>query len=187
LPILERDYKKALATLNQAEIVTFYDSYPASYFLERGLVYRLLGEKEQAQADIKHVIELLTPINYQRNEFNVSYDLVGLATAHALLGNNEQAYQLAQQAIKLYTLEMDRVGAPAAHAGAIFALALAGYRDEALVLIEQSLQTIGGFKRWYLFLDPKWDFFRDDKRFNTLVKPDNLDRSMHVNRENKNL
>ncbi len=58
-------------------------------------------------------------------------------------------------------------------------LALAGRRDESLKEIERLLQQPGGFIRWFLYLDPAWDFFRDDERFNELIRPLNLDEALH--------
>ena len=50
-------------------------------------------------------------------------------------------------------------------------LALAGKRDEAIAEIARLLEHPTGFSRWMLYLDPRWDFFRDDERFNTLIRP----------------
>ena len=55
---------------------------------------------------------------------------------------------------------------------------MAGKREEALVEIERLLQHPIGFSPWLLYLDPRWDFFRDDERFNTLVRPDDLAETM---------
>jgi len=55
-----------------------------------------------------------------------------------------------------------------------YVLALVGQHDEALILLEKLLNTPNGFKRWHLYLDPRWDFFRDDERFNQLIKPLNI-------------
>lgn len=54
-------------------------------------------------------------------------------------------------------------------------MAKAGHRDQALAEIERLLNTPAGMNHWNLFLDPRWDFFRDDERFNELVRPLNLE------------
>jgi hypothetical protein len=51
---------------------------------------------------------------------------------------------------------------------------MSGNRDEALLEIERLLSIPSPMDRWTLYLDPMWDFFRDDERFNQLVRPLNL-------------
>ena len=53
-------------------------------------------------------------------------------------------------------------------------LGLTGRQEEALAEIERLLDTPAGLRRWDLHLSPYWDFFRDDERFNELVRPLNL-------------
>ena len=55
-----------------------------------------------------------------------------------------------------------------------FVLARAGEREEALERLNSSLDKTGGESRWELYLDPQWNFFRDNERFNELVRPLNL-------------
>ena len=56
-------------------------------------------------------------------------------------------------------------------------LAMAGKRDEALKRLADSVDKTGGLTRWHLYLDPAWDFFREDERFNELARPLNLDEA----------
>ncbi|NQV85893.1 MAG: hypothetical protein HQ492_02325 [Woeseiaceae bacterium] len=56
-------------------------------------------------------------------------------------------------------------------------LALSGEKGRALELIAQIIDKPAGFRRWDLYLDPRWDFFRDDERFNDLIRPLNLDKA----------
>ena len=54
-------------------------------------------------------------------------------------------------------------------------LALVGQRELALKEIERLIDTPGSnLTRWGMTLDPRWDFFRDDERFNDLIRPLNL-------------
>ena len=41
--------------------------------------------------------------------------------------------------------------------------------------IERLLNTPAGLSRWDLYLNPDWDFFRDDERFNALARPENME------------
>mgnify|MGYP006919349892 CR=1 FL=1 len=56
-------------------------------------------------------------------------------------------------------------------------LALSGEKGRALELIAQIIDKPAGFRRWDLYLDPRRDFFRDDERFNDLIRPLNLDKA----------
>ncbi len=59
-------------------------------------------------------------------------------------------------------------------------LALTGERDRALEMMAQLIDEPAGFARWELYLDPRWDFIRDDDRFNDLIRPDNLEQSIYA-------
>ena len=61
-----------------------------------------------------------------------------------------------------------------------FVTALTGERDRALELMAQLIDMPAGFIRWEMYLDPRWDFFRDDDRFNELIRPDNLELSVQA-------
>ena len=54
---------------------------------------------------------------------------------------------------------------------------MAGKRDEALRRLADSVDQVEGLTRWELHLSPAWDFFRDDKRFNELARPLNLEEA----------
>ena len=54
---------------------------------------------------------------------------------------------------------------------------MAGEREESLMEIERLLNTPAGLSRWELYLNPDWDFFRDDERFNALARPKNLEEA----------
>ena len=64
-------------------------------------------------------------------------------------------------------------------------LALVGRRDEALAMMPMLLEIPNGFEKWWLYLDPRWDFMRDDERFNELIRPDNLEQSIHATKKNR--
>ena len=40
--------------------------------------------------------------------------------------------------------------------------------------LRRVVPRVEGFSRWQLHLDPAWDFFRDDPRFNDLVRPEGV-------------
>ena len=43
--------------------------------------------------------------------------------------------------------------------------------QESFDILARMIDKPAGFNRWVLTLDPRWDFFRDDERFNDLIRP----------------
>lgn len=56
-------------------------------------------------------------------------------------------------------------------------LGMAGKREESLAELENLVKQGANISPWRLSLDPNWDFFRDDERFNELARPLNLDEA----------
>ena len=48
----------------------------------------------------------------------------------------------------------------------------AGKRDAALVELERLFSTVFPISKSQLQIDHRWDFFRDDERFNELIRPE---------------
>jgi len=184
---LERDPKAVIDAFQRKEVLTFFESYTGLGEVELAQAYQLLGQEKEKESYLQKVIDLLTPINHKQNIFNVAVDLTTLAVAHALSGHNEKAIALANEAIQIFPLEKDVLDASPIHMAACYAIALTGDYDRALEMIALLLKTPGGFKRWYLYLDPHWDFFRVDERFNQLIKPLNFEQSIHAEKPKRQL
>jgi hypothetical protein len=56
-------------------------------------------------------------------------------------------------------------------------LAMSGERDRALQVLSDIIGQPAGPSYWGMYLDPRWDFMRDDERFNDLIRPHNLEQS----------
>ncbi len=107
-------------------------------------------------------------------------ELDARAWALVLLGEAELAIATAEEAVKLVPYEEDKVESLNSVWSLCFVLARAGKRDEALACLPKIIDQPGGFFRWELYLDPSWDFMRDDERFNELIRPHNLEQSIHA-------
>lgn len=87
----------------------------------------------------------------------------------ALLGRKEEAIQEGKRAIELRPESKDAFDGP------MYTIALAqiytwtGDKDQALQLIDKSLNTPNGLTGPILKLDPVWDALRDDPRFQALI------------------
>ena len=103
-------------------------------------------------------------------------ELSTLALALALQGEKTRAIEVAEEATRIHTLEKDKIEGTYPLTVLCQVLALSGERDRALELMEQLIDQPAGFRRWQMYLDPRWDFFRDDERFNELIRPHNLEQ-----------
>ena len=110
----------------------------------------------------------------------MALELAALAEALALQGEKSRAIAIAEEATRILTLESDRLEGTIPLAVLCKVLALTGERDRALEIMAQLIDQPGGFVRWELYLDPRWDFFRDDDHFNDLIRPHNLEQSIYA-------
>jgi len=144
--------------------------------LSKGITYYLMGNEEQAR---KH---LQLQINYSQAQaptgtFVDAYQLMMQATCWSYLGESDKALEISARAVKMLPVEIDYIFGPEIENNHTLILAMAGKRDEALKRLADSVDNVMGLTRWQLYLDPAWDFFRDDERFNELVKPLNLEKT----------
>jgi tetratricopeptide (TPR) repeat protein len=108
------------------------------------------------------------------NPNNMAWILTVLSQAYAISGQMELALATSLRARDLKPESQDSLEGPELSNTYAMILGMAGHRDEALAEIERLLNTPAGLNRWILNLSPEWDFFRDDERFNELIRPPNL-------------
>jgi len=179
LPLLERDYEKAITIWDQPEVQAIADNrgWLGWRDLYRGFAYQMMGNDDQARAHLHNAIRLTS--NAQPTTTNIdAFELQTLAGAYALLGENQKALDASARAMQLMPEERDKIGGTFIATQNAYILARTGHRDEALAEIERLLIQPAGFDHWALYLDPIWDFFRDDERFNELIRPLNLDEAL---------
>ena len=104
--------------------------------------------------------------------------LEALTLAYVETGNTDKALQTIEEALNLVPESRDSLKGASLSYSRAYVLAMANRRDEALAEINRLLNTPGGMERWELYLNPQWDFFRDDERFNELIKPLNLEEAV---------
>src|SRR5205085_4392383 len=98
------------------------------------------------------------------------------AARHALLGQilaglgeKEAAIEEGKKAVQLLPESEDAFDGPIMSLQLAQIYALIGDKDQALQLIERSLNTPNGITVQSLKLDPIWDGLRNDPRFKTLI------------------
>jgi TolB-like protein/Tfp pilus assembly protein PilF len=174
LPLYERDFSKALATWDSPEVIK-YSGYRASRSgwrgRELGEIHQLLGNQDKAVEVLKEFIadESARESLAVRNR---AFQLINMALAFALTNEPQRALETMKEATSAIRSVADGLASAPIDGSATRILALVGQHDQALQEIERLLDTPGSdLTRWSLTLDPRWDFFRDDERFNDLIRP----------------
>ena len=176
LPTWERDYQAIIDIWNRPEVAAMagLNGYTAWQESSRGFAYLQLGEAEKAKEQLDRAVEILTNLKPDSNS-RYAYDLGNLAWVYALQGDHKQALEISEKAMAISRAGSDQIDGAYIAGFHAQILGMTGHRDEALAEIERLLETPAGLVRWNMYLDPAWDFFRDDERFNELIKPLNLE------------
>jgi len=180
LPMYERDFVAAIEAWDLPDVrplvsLAGWRGWPE---VNQAIAWRALGEDERADTLLKSAIE--REIDYSIRPFALASELSARAWALVLFGENELAIATAEEAVELVTYEEDKLEGLTTVWNQCFVLARAGRRDEALACLPKVIDQPGGPLRWELYLDPTWDFMRDDERFNELIRPDNFEQSIHA-------
>jgi tetratricopeptide (TPR) repeat protein len=178
VPLLERDYPAALDIFDQPEFLRLTDLpvYRAAALLTKASVYHAMGDSNKANENARSAIEVFSeffPVSDsdRNNAMRMSF----LAYAYALSGELAKALEAIDQARAFMPESRDSYDGTDHSEARAWILALSGEHDEALSEIERLLSIPSGLNRWELYLDPGWDFMRDDERFNELIRPPNLE------------
>ncbi|MDH3589314.1 MAG: hypothetical protein OEQ74_07910 [Gammaproteobacteria bacterium] len=177
LPLYERNFSAAVEVWDRPEVIEVSSATGWTGYRELNLAiaYRHLGQNETADEFLRETVQSLADINRNRHIVTVASELSTLAIALALQGESKRAIDTAEEAVELHSLENDKVDGTNPMKWLSYVLGLAGEYDRSLDLIAQLIDQPNGFRRWELYLHPRWDFFRDNERFNTLIRPDNIE------------
>lgn len=177
LPLMERDYQAAMDIYEQPNYLLINDQPEDRVFdlVGRSSVYSAMGNSKKAEELAKSAIDLFSKLQAgSGSDRNNAQKLGFLAYAYAQSGELAKALEAANQARALMPESRDSYNGTDYSVTRAWILALSGERDEALSEIERLLSIPSGLNRWELYLDPGWDFLRDDERFNELIRPPNL-------------
>jgi TolB-like protein len=186
IPWFERDFAGVVKSWERPEVREFasLEGFAGYRDLQLAMAKRYLGQTDQADLLLEGIVQQLTNIGRNRPDPVVALELGTLALALALQGESSRAIAIAEEATRMVSLQSDKVDGPWHLQVLCQVLALSGERDRALEIMAQQIDKPNGFIRWELYLDPRWDFFHDDHRFNELVRPDNLEQSSYAKESN---
>jgi len=174
LPLFERDFDSALDAWNTPEVIKF-SNYRGSSHGWRGRalgdLYYLRGEPGKATDVLRKFVSTENSIELPVPRSR-AFQLSNQALALALLGDSSEAQALMDQAVTIIEGVGDGLASSIIHGMRARLLAITGQRELALAEIERLIDAPGSYlSRWMLTLDPRWDFMRDDDRFNDLIRP----------------
>jgi TolB-like protein/Flp pilus assembly protein TadD len=129
-----------------------------------GLAQRRAGQADAARQTFSEAATHAEPLKDRLDDTLVPIDL---AFAYAGAGRNADAKKQAQHAVELYS--SDGIFRPWAEQTEIQVAAMAGDRDAGIPGIELLLKEPAGPTPANLRLDPTWDSFRGDPRFEKLA------------------
>ena len=178
LPWHERDFDGVIAAWERPEIREIESL--GGFFGYRELflaqAYEHLGDHESAAELLQQGVGKFSDLDRDNLRSTVAFYLINLAELLVLQGEFERAVAIAEEAHGMTPIEADHITGVYIATSLSKVLARSGERDRALELLTKLIDRPAMVTRWELYLDPRWDFFRDDERFNDLIRPHNLEQ-----------
>jgi TolB-like protein/cytochrome c-type biogenesis protein CcmH/NrfG len=168
--VFERDYEAALAVISEYGGNFDVGAPGYSHFLS-GEVLALAGDAAGAEERLERARAVLEEEVGKPYANPYVWPHLGLAMTYAYLGEAERALESCRRAQTILPESKDKVHGVDASYFCAFTRARVGETDDALAEIERLLHTPSGVTRHQLALDPRWDFLRDDPRFQVLATP----------------
>jgi eukaryotic-like serine/threonine-protein kinase len=165
---LKRKFPEALALLNQFPLEVIHDgTAPIPRTALEGAIYIYLNDKEEARSAFARA--RLIAEQALRDSPGDAARHITLGMILDGLGENQAAIAEGKHAVELLPESQDAFDGPRCSVGLAQIYAWAGEHDEALRLLDHSLQTPNGVSVHLLKLDPVWDPLRKDPRFQALI------------------
>ena len=129
----------------------------------------LRGDETAARELFERARSRLEPEAAKPYAENYVWPHLVLAMVDGYTGRREAVLESCARARGIMTPETDHVHGPWVTDTCAFARARLGDVEEAIEMLERGIDVPGGYMRWELALDPRWDFMRDNPRFQALT------------------
>ena len=166
---LERDFDGLLAIQDTAMFIQG-NQLGEDVGQAKGIAFYLKGDKQNSALHLQKQVDYLLA-REPTGGYEDAFSQAGLGLCLSYLDQHEKALEASQKAMQMLPQEKDHLFGTMIFRNHTLLLARAGKRDEVLEILAATLDKTEGYSRWQLYLDPQWDFFRDDERFNELVRP----------------
>lgn len=166
---LQRKFAEALAILQQIpqEVIHGDSTAPIPKTVIAGTLYLYQGDKAKAQASLAQGLPIAEQSLREGPDDPARHVLLGRILAG--LGRKEEAIAEGKRAIELAPESKDAFEGPQYVVDLARVCARVGEKDQALQLLEHSLNTLNGITIPLMKLDPAWDPLRNDPRFQALI------------------
>ena len=164
--MLQRKFPEALATLKQLPQAVPYEDKPREFF--EGVIYTFLNDKEKARSAFERARPIAEKALRESPDNAFRHALVGQILAG--LGEKKAAIAEGKRAVDLLPESQDALSGPKATLELAKIYTWTSETDQALQLLEHSLNTPSGITAPVLKLDPVWDPLRSDPRFEALIE-----------------
>ena len=173
--LYERNYQGLIDILNRPPLSSLasVEAYKTWLLQNQADAYRHMGDDSNAEKLTRAALEAGTKY-HSTSASNEAASLLSLALVYAGAGQFDQAMATIDRSIEIKPESADSLEGPLGSITRARILGMAGRHEESLAEIERLLNIPAGLNRWDLYLNPEWDFFRDDERFNELARPPNL-------------
>ncbi len=165
----QRRFEEALAALAKTpfENMRGATSAPLPKSFLAAQVYRAMGNAEQARAAFEQALTVAERAVWESPDEPARHMV--LALSYAGLGRREDALREGNRAVEILPESKDALNGPIFKVSLARIHAILGNHEEAIALLEHSLETIGGVTVNELRFDPTWDTLRAEPRFQKFV------------------
>jgi TolB-like protein/Tfp pilus assembly protein PilF len=165
LLLLQRKFPDAIALVKQSPQEVFHYDKPREFF--EGAIYSFLNDKEKAVSAFKRARPIAEKALRESPNDASRHVILGMILAG--LGEKELAIAEGKRAVELLPESEDALDGPKTTIALAQIYTWTGQSDQALLLLDRSLNTPNGVTIPFLRLDPMWDPLRSDPRFQALI------------------
>jgi TolB-like protein/Flp pilus assembly protein TadD len=165
LLLLQRKFRDALALVKQSPQEVFHYDKPREFF--EGAIHTFSKDKENARSAFDRARPIAEKALRESPDDASRHVILGMILAG--LGEKNAAIAEGRLAVELLPESQDALDGPKMTVALAQIYAWTGENDQALELLDRSLNTASGMTVPFLRLDPMWDPLRSDPRFQALI------------------